>query len=506
MRSSKELGHLLGVLFDLGSAVGQTDGQLLARLAAGGSGAELAFQAVVERHGPMVLRVCRRVLRDPHEAHDAYQATFLVLARRAGSIRDPDALASWLHGVALRAAGTLRAATARRRRHESRAAEARQTWTGAPEPADPELEMVLHREIARLPARERLTVVLCDIEGRSYQEAASRLGCPVGTVKSRLNTARTRLRSRLIRRGIVPAGAVAAALADLAQAAPTPISWALRERTAQLAASFTTRSATAAPGVVPGPAVALAERTIHAMVLSKLKVLAMACGLFVTTAAVVWAQTGTGLQKPASDDRLQALENKLDRLIQVLERQTGSSGSARATGTSSDSTSAGELAYILKTSAVPAKVPDDLVAKASDPTNGYQTVTVYTTKPGESQNKTSVSAETVTVVADGKVKTIQADKPNTAATWKVVKDDRLDKIEHRLQMLSDRIDRIEKSVFGQSNPDQASTTKGDGEQRIVRYDLMTEDVKGGYPPVKVYTYKTDSADTIKTTIDETPKK
>src|SRR3954471_10456797 len=112
------------MLFDAGTAGGLTDGQLLERFTArGGEAAELAFAALVERHGPMVFRVCRSVLRDPHEAHDAFQATFLVLVRRAGSLWVRESLGPWLHQVAYRVASCARSAEARRRRHERRAAE-----------------------------------------------------------------------------------------------------------------------------------------------------------------------------------------------------------------------------------------------------------------------------------------------------------------------------------------------------------------------------------------------
>ena len=112
------------MLFNVGTAGGLTDGQLLERFTAqGGEAAELAFATLVERHGPMVLRVCRSVLRDPEEAHDAFQATFLVLVRRAGSLWVRDSLGPWLHQVAYRVASCARSAAARRRRHERRAAE-----------------------------------------------------------------------------------------------------------------------------------------------------------------------------------------------------------------------------------------------------------------------------------------------------------------------------------------------------------------------------------------------
>jgi hypothetical protein len=118
------VGRHLRTLFDVGAVGGLTDGELLSRFASGGGeAAELAFAALVERHGPMVLRVCRSILRDDHAAEDALQATFLILVRRAGSVRKRDSIGSWLHGVALRVAGCARRSAARRRVHERRAAE-----------------------------------------------------------------------------------------------------------------------------------------------------------------------------------------------------------------------------------------------------------------------------------------------------------------------------------------------------------------------------------------------
>src|SRR4051812_32405366 len=122
-RRSTPLRHLR-TLLSVGTVASLTDGQLLERFSTwNGEAAELAFAVLVERHGPMVFRVCRRILADPHDAQDAFQATFLVLARRPGSIRRRDSLASWLHGVAFRTASCARSAEARRRRHERRAAE-----------------------------------------------------------------------------------------------------------------------------------------------------------------------------------------------------------------------------------------------------------------------------------------------------------------------------------------------------------------------------------------------
>ncbi len=173
----------------------------------------MAFTALIERHGPMVLRVCRRVLTDLDDADDAFQATFLVLVQRAGSIRNRDSVASWLHGVAYRTACCARSAAARRRRHERTAAELATSSASVDRPDDP--GPVLHEELERLPGRYREPIVLCDLERLTYEQAALRLGCPIGTVQSRLARGREKLRARLLRRtvtasaGLTPRGLAA---------------------------------------------------------------------------------------------------------------------------------------------------------------------------------------------------------------------------------------------------------------------------------------------------------
>ncbi|HEV3122206.1 MAG TPA: RNA polymerase sigma factor, partial [Isosphaeraceae bacterium] len=202
-------------LFHLGAVAALSDSQLLERFATrNGEVAELAFAALVERHGPMVLRVCRRVLRNPHDVEDAFQATFLVLLRRAATVRKHDSVGSWLHGVAFRVSASARSAEVRRQRHE-RVAATRAGLAATVERAlpDHDFEPVLHEELCRLPARYRDVVVLCDLEGQTYEQASWHLQCPIGTVKSRLVRGRRRLRDRLLRRGLAPvAGAVSASL------------------------------------------------------------------------------------------------------------------------------------------------------------------------------------------------------------------------------------------------------------------------------------------------------
>jgi RNA polymerase sigma factor (sigma-70 family) len=193
------VGSSLRILFEDGTVTGLTDAQLLDLFV--GRRDEAAFTALLERHGPMVQRVCHEVLRDHHDAEDAFQATFLVLARHAGSVRQRDVLASWLYGVALRVAAGARSVSARRRVHEHNYAAQRAAGAGRGNETHPESEQelgaLLHGEIGRLPERFRAAVVLCYLEGRTYEEAARVLRCPVGTIKSRLATARERLGRRL---------------------------------------------------------------------------------------------------------------------------------------------------------------------------------------------------------------------------------------------------------------------------------------------------------------------
>ncbi len=192
------------LLMHVGAVGKLTDGQLLERFSTGrGDAAELAFAALVERHGPMVWRLCRGVLADPHTAEDAFQATFMVLVKKAGGLWVKDSLGAWLHQVAFRTASSALKDELRRRRHERRAAEMAATSCGVDhEGADPELERLLHAEIDGLPERYRVPIVLCDLEGYSHELAARHLGWPIGTVKSRLARGRDRLRDRLRQRGV----------------------------------------------------------------------------------------------------------------------------------------------------------------------------------------------------------------------------------------------------------------------------------------------------------------
>ena len=193
-------------LFDGASAAGLDDGELLGRFVARRD--EVAFESLVARLGPMVVGVCRRMLRDPHDVDDAFQATFLVLVRRAGSIRDREVVATWLYEVAVRVARRARLDAARRADRERRGAVAEAREAGGDAGADrSEVRAQIDEEIGRLPESHRRLVVLCDVEGLSREEAAARLGWTANMVRGRLERARGRLRDRLTRRGLAPSGA-----------------------------------------------------------------------------------------------------------------------------------------------------------------------------------------------------------------------------------------------------------------------------------------------------------
>jgi RNA polymerase sigma factor (sigma-70 family) len=219
---------------------------------------EAAFEGLLRRHGPMVLGVCRRVLGNVHDAEDAFQATFLVLARKADSVRPREMVGPWLYGVAHRTALKARAMNAKRRVKERRAGELPVPGDGPPE----ELLARLDEELGRLPERYRVPVVLCELEGRSRKEVAGLLHIPDGTLSSRLAYARKLLARRLSRYGAaLSAGSVAALLSRAAASACVPASLL----------NSTARVAVLTAGVVSARVLALTEGVMKAMLLSKIK-------------------------------------------------------------------------------------------------------------------------------------------------------------------------------------------------------------------------------------------
>jgi RNA polymerase sigma factor (sigma-70 family) len=299
-----------------GPWAGLNDGQLLERFLRHRD--EAAFEVLVWRHGPMVLGVCRRVLRREHDAEDAFQATFLALARKARSMNKRESVAAWLYKVGYRVSLAANTRAARERSCPDLAAvEAR------PEAGDAELRRLLDEEVNRLPDRYRVPFVLCCVEGRTIAEAARELGCPCGTVGTRLARARQRLRTRLARRGFgLSAGLLAAPLA---------IPHALAGATARAAAALAAGKA----GVVAAPVAVLTEGVLRAMLMSKVK---MAAVLLV----VALAGTGTGMMsyrvtaaeapaaQPSAEDRAAAVERELRAAREELDHVQARLDKARA--------------------------------------------------------------------------------------------------------------------------------------------------------------------------------
>lgn len=265
----------LNGLFGGGTHAGLTDGQLLERFVTRqGEVAEDAFATLVERHGAKVLRVCRSVLRDPHDAEDAFQATFLVLVKHARSVRKRESIGPWLHGVALRVASVARTTRERRCRHEGRAAE--QLGVFHAEVAartEPDLRHQLHLEIGRLPERYRAVVLACDLDGQSCERASQALGWPVGTVKSRLHRARALLRSRLARLGLSPALGLMTVGSEPARAAAMAVlvPRGLVVRTARVAMRLQVDGARALTQIVNSSVPTIMEGVMRSMILAKLK-------------------------------------------------------------------------------------------------------------------------------------------------------------------------------------------------------------------------------------------
>jgi RNA polymerase sigma factor (sigma-70 family) len=251
---------------------------------------ESAFSALVQRHGPGVLSLCRGLLHHLQDAEDVFQATFLVLARKAGSIRKRESLASWLYGVARRLASKARARAARRGRQELPAtAEAEapagddMTWR--------ELRQILHEELSRLPEKYRAPLLLCYWEGRTQEEAAAQLGWSKGMFKARVQRGRELLRGRLTRRGVTLSAGLATALL-CGRAGTAAEALALVNSTTRAALAFAAGKPAAAGGL--SAAAALAEGVVRAMFLTKVKtaaVVLLTLGLLGAGAGVVGLQT-----------------------------------------------------------------------------------------------------------------------------------------------------------------------------------------------------------------------
>ncbi|AGA27562.1 RNA polymerase sigma factor [Singulisphaera acidiphila] len=279
-------------IFHGGTLTGMTDGQLLARFATRND--EAAFEALLARHGPLVLHVCRNLLRDRGDVEDAFQATLLVLVRKAGAIHVETSLGPWIYSVAYRVANRARANREIRITRENPVADL--------DPQAPSEDLdghdvspLLHHELAQLPERLRAPIVLCYFQGLTHELAAAQLRWPVGTVRSRMARARRLLRERLTRKGVVLSAGFLVGASQQTTAAMIPR--ILSEETIQSAMRIAAGRA-AMSGALSVPAAALMEGVLSAMWMTKLK----------TTAAVAimagFILTGVvALAVPAPDEK-----------------------------------------------------------------------------------------------------------------------------------------------------------------------------------------------------------
>ena len=319
------LGEVLKLLHTAASppqAADLTDATLLDRYIAYRDG--LAFEALVRRHGPMVLGVCRRLLRCPEDAEDAFQTVFLVLIRKAGSVKPRERLAGWLHGVARRAALKTREASFRRQAREKHAAY-------LPEPAaseenrSPDLERLLDQELGRLPEKYRLPIILCHLEGRTRKEAARQLGWPEGTVAGRLARARALLAQRMTQdRRPLTSVSLVAMLSQNSARAPVPVPLF--------------RSAAVSSEIAQ-----LTRGVLKAMLLTKLK------GVAAVLAAMIFLGGGAVL-----------LSGQSVCFDQPGKQQGSASGPATGQGDARETLATGRLGLEIKEAAAPAKAAGGL--------------------------------------------------------------------------------------------------------------------------------------------------
>jgi RNA polymerase sigma factor (sigma-70 family) len=298
----------------------RADRQLLQRFIAARE--EAAFSALVRRHGPLVFGVCRRILHDVHDAEDVFQATFLVLACKAASIRQPDSLASWLFGIAHRLALKARADVDQRRRRERQVAELREAE--APDISWRELRAALDEELSRLSEKHRAPLLLCYLQGLTQDEAAQQLGCPRGTLKRRLERGRDLLRTRLTQRGLtLSAGLCASTLIPTAEAA---VPGTLTQSTVQAVLGFTAAK-TAVSGVLSARVAALAQGVLQAMMTAKLKAgaaLLMAVMVLAAGAGALAHQALAGKPPEKPPDEPRSVVKDVDKPVAQEDKQTAS--------------------------------------------------------------------------------------------------------------------------------------------------------------------------------------
>ncbi len=319
-------------LFRDGTLTGLGDGQLLERYLTDRD--EEAFEALVDQHGPMVLGLCRRILRDPRDIEDAFQATFLVLVQKAPGIRDGNLLSKWLYGVAYRVARRARSRTLRRRDRETAVGEPEAASSEPDLPERNECEAMLDRELSRLPEKYRAPLVLCYLRGRTHDQAAEELRCPVGTVRSRLARGRDLLRDRLTRRGIAP-GAMASMLGNdatfparlLVAVVPPPLAIATVRAAIGFGSSSLLKTGASSLALAQGVLTTMKFQQIQWMVLAGLATCLSAGSVVAVSLSTLPPQQAPPAAnvepRPvavgADDARIKALEAKIDQ----LERRLG---------------------------------------------------------------------------------------------------------------------------------------------------------------------------------------
>ncbi len=326
-RGSSSYARGLERLWSEGTLTGLGSEALLERYLA--TGDEAAFEALVAQHGPMVLGLCRRMLADPRDVEDAFQAVFMILARKGGRVRNRNRLASWLYGVAYKVAARARDQAARSRARETPITELEDGRIGQVSLLD-QVGPALDQELSRLPEKYRSALLLCYLKGRTHDQAAQELACPVGTVRSRLARGRDLLRKRLVERGCAPA--VAILDGGSIRWAGEVVSAALLARTTRAAVAFGSyQSAPAAAG-----AVALTQGVIMSMKIASLKLATVAIvmgGVAVSAGGMAAARLagGTPAQPPPAaknqppvkvqthprslEERIASIESKFDALL-----------------------------------------------------------------------------------------------------------------------------------------------------------------------------------------------
>ncbi len=293
-------------LWSTGTLTGASDAQLLQRFTLDHDAtAELAFRELLERHAPMVMGVCRQIARRPHDVDDAFQATFLVLVRKARSIRVQDSLGPWLYKVAYRTAHRARVSAAR---HASAALDDIESPAGSPSEDSSGLETapLLHDEIGRLPEKYRSPIVLCHLEGKTHEEAARVLNWPIGTLSGRLSRGRALLKGRLERRGLaVPMAALTRPFLNLSELPPGSL----------IASTLKSALLFAASKPVAPHVLSLTQGVLRAMLLHKIKTILPAVLMVGSATGVAGALALRAAQvpaQPASNERQAAATGRAE--------------------------------------------------------------------------------------------------------------------------------------------------------------------------------------------------